>query len=71
MITTVCKISYGSQTVPPIVPAVQGDTGRAISLRLPISRRQPGQRQHILFLNRPGKQFIIPLPLPTTVSCVN
>lgn len=34
MITTVCKISYGSQTVPPIVPAVQGDTGRAISFEI-------------------------------------
>lgn len=34
MITTTCKISYGSQTVPPIVPAVQGDTGRAISFEI-------------------------------------
>lgn len=34
MITTVCKISYGSQTVPPIVSAVQGDTGRAISFEI-------------------------------------
>ena len=34
MIITVCKISYGSQTVPPIVPAVQGDTGRAISFEI-------------------------------------
>lgn len=34
MITTVCKISYGSQTAPPIVPAVQGDTGRAISFEI-------------------------------------
>ena len=34
MITTICKISYGSQTVPPIVTAVQGDTGRAINFEV-------------------------------------
>lgn len=30
MITTVCKLSYSSRTVPPIVQAVQGDTGRTV-----------------------------------------
>ena len=30
MITTICKLSYSSRTVPPIVQAVQGDTGRTV-----------------------------------------
>lgn len=34
MITTNAKLSYASQTVPPIIPVVQGDTGRNISFNL-------------------------------------
>ena len=34
MITVTSRISFAAQTVPPIIPAVQGDTGRNISFEL-------------------------------------
>ena len=34
MIITTCKLSYNSKTVPPIIMAVQGDTGRSIKFEI-------------------------------------
>ncbi len=34
MITTPIKLSYGSQTVPPVIPVVQGDTGRNLAFTI-------------------------------------